>query len=303
MRVEPQCDFAFRGICSAAKSHYYYDLAYAPGPWDATRSQLQQASRERTKEIMRRLHFLYHELRAEGSDYSYVVKTSEFARQMELFQRLHADASPGLWPEVTFDDGHISNYDEALPVLQAYGLRARFFITVGWTGQRAGFMGWHQLQALHASGHEIGAHGWTHTLLTHCSAAQLSVELRDARLKLEDGIGARVPTMSLPGGRYNKRVLEACKEAGYEQVFTSVPQASADGAWMVGRLNVVGGMSEAWMQRVLDPASGVLAGLERKDKLKSAAKSVLGDAFYMRLWGLVNRSEGEENAGRAGEDA
>jgi peptidoglycan/xylan/chitin deacetylase (PgdA/CDA1 family) len=252
---------------------------------------------------MRRLHFLYHELRGEGSDYAYVVKTSEFARQMELFERLHTNADTALRPEVTFDDGHVSNYEEALPILQAHGLKARFFITVGWTGQRTGYMGWQQLRALHATGQEIGAHGWTHTLLTHCDSAQLSLELRDARLKLEDGLGAGVPTMSLPGGRYNKRVLEACKEAGYRQIFTSVPQASEGDAWMVGRLNVVGGMGVDWMERVLDPATGVLAGLARKDKLKGVAKSVLGDSLYARLWGLVNRSEGEAGSDQAGEGA
>jgi peptidoglycan/xylan/chitin deacetylase (PgdA/CDA1 family) len=247
------------------------------------------------------LHFLYHELRDEGSDYSYVVKTSEFARQMKLFKSLRADAHTGqagkVNPAVTFDDGHISNYEQALPVLQEQGMQAHFFITVGWTGQRDGYMGWQELRALHAAGQEIGAHGWTHTLLTHCDAAQLSKELRDARLKLEDGLGAEVPTMSLPGGRYNKRVLEACREAGYKQVFTSVPQASADDAWMVGRLNVVGGMNLEWMEKILDPASGVLASLERKDKLKGVAKSILGDTMYARLWRLINRSEEQAGEG------
>jgi hypothetical protein len=62
-------------------------------------------------------------------------------------------------------------------------------------------------------------------------------------------------------------------------------------------------MNVAWLERVLDPASGILEGLERKDKLKSVAKSVLGDTLYARLWGLVNRSEGEAGGDQAGEGA
>jgi hypothetical protein len=52
-------------------------------------------------------------------------------------------------------------------------------------------------------------------------------------------------------------------------------------------------MDTEWMKRVLDPTSGVLADLERKDKLKGALKNVLGDTLYARLWSLVNRSEPE----------
>jgi hypothetical protein len=252
-----------------------------------------------------RLYFLYHELRAEGSDYSYVVKSSEFARQMETFRSLHATAGAGLLPEVTFDDGHVSNIAVALPILQANGLQARFFITVGWTGQREGYMGWRELRELLSAGQEIGAHGWTHTLLTHCDAKQLQVELRDARLKLEDELGVAITTMSLPGGRYNRRVLEACREAGYTQVFTSVPRAeTTPDEFLVGRLNVVGGMSLEWMAGVLDPKSTVLAGLERRYKVKGLAKSVLGDGLYARLWSLVNRSGTQaQDEAQAGDEA
>ena len=113
-----------------------------------------------------------------------------------------------MWPEVTFDDGHISNFEFALPILQSRAIRAWFFITVGWTGRRPGYMGWNELRKLHQAGHVIGAHGWTHTLLTHCSARRLHSELVDARLTLEDKLGASVTSMSLPGGRYNRHVLD-----------------------------------------------------------------------------------------------
>jgi peptidoglycan/xylan/chitin deacetylase (PgdA/CDA1 family) len=245
-----------------------------------------------------RLNFLYHELRAEGSEYAYVVKTSEFARQVELFRRLQLGGGAGLMPGVTFDDGDVSNYEQALPVLQEFGVTARFFITVGWTAQRAGYMNWEQLRGLRAAGQEIGAHGWTHTLLTHCDPAQLKKELLDARLKLEDELGAAVTTISLPGGRYNQRVLEACREHGYTQVFTSVPQAStAADDWLVGRLNLVGGTTLVWLEKVLDPSSGVLAALERKDRIKGMAKRVLGDTLYAKVWSMVNRSEPDAGAG------
>ena len=92
-------------------------------------------------------------------------------------------------PEVTFDDGHISNFEYALPILQSQNLKAQFFITVGWSGRRPGYMGWTELRQMHEAGQSIGAHGWTHSLLTHCNEKDLNFELGNARLTLEDKLG------------------------------------------------------------------------------------------------------------------
>jgi peptidoglycan/xylan/chitin deacetylase (PgdA/CDA1 family) len=246
------------------------------------------------RQLLRRLYLLYHELRPGGSEYSYVIDTGLFARHLDLFVKLHAAGSDGLglWPAVTFDDGHISNYELAAPALQAHGLRAHFFITVGWTGTKAGYMGWDELRALHGAGHTIGAHGWSHKLLTHCDDTQLQKELGGARRELEDRLGAAVTTMSLPGGRYDRRVLAACAAAGYEHVYTSEPRTELLplGA-TVGRLNIRGDAQVEWMARLLDPASGVLQGLQRKDRMKAAARRLLGDTLYARLWAMANRHE------------
>ena len=242
---------------------------------------------------MRTLHFLYHELRDAGTPYSYVTSTADFRRQVELFAKLRAASTTSLLPEVTFDDGHVSDFEQALPILARNGLAARFFITAGWTGQRAGYMDWPQLRALASAGQHLGAHGLSHKLLTHCSDAELDRELRGAREALEDNLGTQISTLSLPGGRANARVLQACKQAGYTQVFTSVPRAEdmETHPTHVGRLNVRGGADLAWFERVLDPGSRVLNTLERSEHLKAAARALLGDRLYARLWAVLNRQE------------
>jgi Polysaccharide deacetylase len=238
------------------------------------------------------LYLLYHEIRSSRSDYSYVLETAQFNKQMEFFVQMREASNCPLWPQVTFDDGHISNYTCALPVLQSQGLQARFFITVGWTGQRPGYMGWEELRALHQAGQSIGAHGWTHTLLTHCSEAELQRELLDARLTLEDKLGTSVATMSLPGGRYNPRVLAACRQAGYTQVYTSIPKTEPDPtAFTVGRLNIRGDMTLDWIASLFQPGGSVLSSLERQYRIKATAKSLLGDRLYEKVWALLNRKE------------
>lgn len=250
---------------------------------------------------MNSLYFLYHELRPIPSSYSYVTECSEFDRQCALFTCLRHDPE-SLRPEVTFDDGHRSNHEFALPILEQHGIKAHFFITAGWTGQRADYMGWPELQALHRAGHVIGAHGWSHKLLTHCTPQELDHELAGARQTLQDRLGAPVTKMSLPGGRANPRVLEACWKSGYTEVFTSVPQAVSAtrvARVTVGRVNVRSAMTRDTLANLLHSGTGELARMARQERLKSAAKAIMGDRMYATLWSLVNRQEPETDAAGA----
>jgi peptidoglycan/xylan/chitin deacetylase (PgdA/CDA1 family) len=241
-----------------------------------------------------RLYLLYHELRPHRSDYSYVVETGEFEKHIDLFLKVRDTEGSELWPEITFDDGHISNFEFGVPVLQSRAIKATFFITVGRTGQRRDYMGWQELRELIQAGQLIGAHGWSHALLTHCNASELHRELVDARLTLEHKLGIPITTMSLPGGRYNRRILTACHEAGYTQIFTSIPRAEPDpAADTIGRLNIRGDMSLEWITKLLQPGSNLLSGLERQYQVKAAAKSLLGDRLYEKVWALLNRQETE----------
>jgi len=255
---------------------------------------------EQLNPFQRRLYLLYHELRPNGSKYSYVIENHEFEAHLDLFSRLRNRSDGGSVPEITFDDGHISNIEYALPLLESRNIRGHFFITVGWTGHKAGYMGWNDLRSLHAAGQYIGAHGWSHTLLTHCDEKGLQTELVSAKVALEDKLGTSITTMSLPGGRYSRRILEACWKAGYEQVYTSIPRGEpALPGPIVGRLNIRGDMKSQWIADVLQPESQILAGLGRQYKIKQAAKGLLGDRLYEKAWALLNRKEPDTDEGEA----
>jgi hypothetical protein len=109
---------------------------------------------------------------------------------------------------------------------------------------------------------------------------------------LEEKLGTPITTLSLPGGRFNRRVLDACREAGYSQVYTSVPKAEREASgFLIGRLNIRGDMSLEWIRNVLRPETGALRNLERQYRMKAAAKAVLGDGLYDKLWAVLNRRE------------
>src|SRR5260221_14516941 len=98
-----------------------------------------------------------------------------------------------------------------------------------------------QLEQLMSAGHNVQSHAWSHEFLTGCSASQLDYELRNSRKTLEDRLGIGVDSISVPGGRWNATVLEACAAAGYQHVYTSEPMFKPvyeHGVWRHGRLMV-----------------------------------------------------------------
>ena len=235
------------------------------------------------------LHLLYHEVRPEPAEYSYAVDAATFHLHLDALGRLQETAAR---PFITFDDGHISNFDMAAPALEEGGFSAYFFITAGWTGTRPGYMDWGQVRELHRAGHRIGSHGWSHRLLTHCGDADLKDELVRSRGEVEDKLGVPVTTISLPGGRADRRVFKACQAAGYIHVFSSEPRTEAlPLPFVVGRVNVMGTMDAKSIAALFRPNSPALARLHRRHQAKSALKAVLGDRLYERLWASLNRSE------------
>ncbi len=167
----------------------------------------------------------------------YALDVRDFARQVSAlsaarngqaaladWDQLSADlrgAPPGRaagW--ITFDDGHHSNADLALPVLKERGLWGIFFVTSDWIG-RPGFMDEVQIRRLRAEGMLIGSHGCSHRYLSDLSAEELGRELEESKRRLEQIVGEPVKGVSLPGGRNHRLVGRLARRAGYEHVFTS----------------------------------------------------------------------------------
>lgn len=239
----------------------------------------------------RRVYLLYHQISSHPGRYKYAVEKDQFRQHLELFARVQNCENGWLRPEVTFDDGHVSNLDCALPLLSEFGIVAHFFITVGWTSERRDYLTWDQIVELHKAGQNIGAHGWSHTLLTQCADEALELELSGARRRLEDNLGIPITAMSLPGGRMNRRVLDACRQAGYQQVFTSVPRVEpSPSAALLGRINLRSDVTASWLEALLRPGSNLIGRMERKHRVKEAAQRVLGDRLYEKLWAILNHA-------------
>jgi peptidoglycan/xylan/chitin deacetylase (PgdA/CDA1 family) len=139
---------------------------------------------------------------------------------------------------ITFDDSNVTDYEVALPALQARGIKAHFYVVWGFVGRR-GFLSQGQLRELHASGMIIGNHGHQHRSWRGLSDSQLQQELVEARDRLEQLLSAKVRYAACPNGSYDRRVLSHLRACGYERVFTSDRGCTRGSDWLQARNTLV----------------------------------------------------------------
>lgn len=115
---------------------------------------------------------------------------------------------------LTFDDGHISNYQFALPVLRQYSFAATFFVIADNIGKPY-YMGEQEIQALLSCNMEIGSHGLTHSYLIELRHDDVQREVTESKNLLQRYIGRQIEAFAYPGGHVNQKVLTCVKTAGY----------------------------------------------------------------------------------------
>ena len=231
----------------------------------------------------RNMVLAYHEIMPE-SNYAYCVTSEAFAEQLRLFDALRRAKSLGI--KITFDDGEQSQLHNALPLLAEYGFKATYFVTPGLIGTAAKFLGWNDLRALQAAGHSVQSHGWSHKFLTFCSETELAHELRASKQSLEDNLGSAVEEISVPGGRWNRRVIHACAATGYRRVYVSDPwiETEIDGVEVIGRFMVRRTTTIPDLEKIVGKDPSALRKLRLRSQFRGGLVGVLGDSLYHRLW-------------------
>ena len=107
----------------------------------------------------------------------------------------------------TFDDGCLSTYTKAFPILEKYSYPATVFIITSTLGE-PGYMTIEQVLDLADKGWEIGSHTVSHPDLTQLTDYQLNYELLESKRYLES-FGLKVENFASPYGKYDERVIKA----------------------------------------------------------------------------------------------
>jgi len=120
---------------------------------------------------------------------------------------------------VTFDDGYLSDYTRAAPVLKALrwpGVLNLVLHNIGPAGLTA-----HQIRALLHDGWELDSHTIDHPDLTTLAPQELRRQLVASRRTLRRRFEVPVNFFCYPSGRLNATVVAAVKAAGYRAATTT----------------------------------------------------------------------------------
>ncbi len=117
---------------------------------------------------------------------------------------------------LTFDDGWVSQYNYAVPILEKYKFTATFFVITDYVNNKyKAYMSWDNLKDLVKNNFEIASHTESHPILTKLDFKKLANELNGSKKILEDKLSVKVMTLAYPDYAQNQTVRDAAKLAGY----------------------------------------------------------------------------------------
>ncbi len=224
------------------------------------RGLLRLARKPRPGEIVA---LTYHSIDESGSRIS--LPPAHFRRQIEWlassgYRSLAADEAAARLagrrePTVggivlTFDDGFLSVYETAFPILSEFGFVATVFCAAGYVGKVCAWerapgipempmMSWDELASLTQGGWELGGHTVSHARLPPLSPEAMREEIAEGRRILEDETGCPVTSFAYPYGESDQACAVAVAEAGFHSAWTMNPAANRPGcdAFSLGRFN------------------------------------------------------------------
>jgi peptidoglycan/xylan/chitin deacetylase (PgdA/CDA1 family) len=124
---------------------------------------------------------------------------------------------------LTFDDGGSSAHGCIADALERHGWRGHFFVTAGKIGAPT-FLSAADMRDLHARGHVIGSHSWSHPkMMGALPREQVAQEWHRSVAAIQDALGAPCATASVPGGFYRPYLASEAAVAGIRALFTSNP--------------------------------------------------------------------------------
>jgi peptidoglycan/xylan/chitin deacetylase (PgdA/CDA1 family) len=167
---------------------------------------------------------LYHRIAVPQKESPYFVTPDEFRAQMQALkdwgytpilpsQLVDAIRNGALLPErpvvISFDDGDITVYTEAYPIMKELGFVGVNYLVANYINAE-GYMSVDQLKELSAAGWEVGSHTMSHRDLT--APGDTNWQLYQSRVTLEELLGVEVPTLAYPYGISNENVESLARD-------------------------------------------------------------------------------------------
>jgi peptidoglycan/xylan/chitin deacetylase (PgdA/CDA1 family) len=126
---------------------------------------------------------------------------------------------------ITIDDGYVSAYNVAWPILKEFGYPFTMFIYTNYVGVGGKSMTWPMLEEMRDAGVDIESKTVSHHDLRHAPNGQdyttwLHNEIYGSKDILEQKLGINIVAFAFPYGTHNDVVRKMALDAGYQALFT-----------------------------------------------------------------------------------
>lgn len=123
---------------------------------------------------------------------------------------------------IAFDDGFRGIWNHR-DYFREQHLVPLVFIAVDLVG-KDGYLTWPEILELQNEyGFQFESHTWTHRSLTEVLSTELRKELEESRGELSRRLGRDVLRLCFPRGLFSESIVSACVDAGYVELYTSIP--------------------------------------------------------------------------------
>ncbi|RMF13547.1 MAG: polysaccharide deacetylase [Gammaproteobacteria bacterium] len=119
---------------------------------------------------------------------------------------------------ITFDDGYISVYEKAFPLLKAYGWPFTVFVNPPRVGHSGLYANWQQLSEMKRAGAEIANHTFSHPHLTALNETAIRHEILQAQDAIERNLGSTPKLLAYPYGEFDPGTLKIVDALGFRAV-------------------------------------------------------------------------------------
>jgi peptidoglycan/xylan/chitin deacetylase (PgdA/CDA1 family) len=183
---------------------------------------------------------------------------------------------------ITIDDGDISVFTHALPLLQKHQMPATVYLVTGQVGS-PGFLSWENIRECRKGGITFQSHTHSHRNLERLSEAEIREELSTSKKILEDTLGEPIEGLALPGGKGNRQVIgKIARETGYRYILTSAwgyNRGEVDPCHLE-RISWMRTQTFALFQQFVKGDESALTRMKLRAKVIHVAKQILGERRY-----------------------
>jgi peptidoglycan/xylan/chitin deacetylase (PgdA/CDA1 family) len=183
---------------------------------------------------------------------------------------------------LTFDDGLKSAYRCHLSLMES-GFRAIFFIATDFVG-RDSYLSWEEIREMDSHGMSVQSHTCSHPILSALGPEQIKMEFSLSKAVLEEKLGHKVDSLSIPQGFWNREIIDTARMCGYDYIFTSQP-----GLYLVGsgatvpRLSIYGRTTDSSFRRLVRRNPYEIARQRTRKLILGLPKRLLGAQNYHRV--------------------